>query len=87
MTVDKTLKQRKAVHGDFKTGAETSQALKQIMDNAFEGKEIPAYILESVDAICGKLARIANGNPFEEDHWHDIQGYARLVEKEVIKED
>jgi len=86
MTVDKTLKQRKAVHGDFKTGAEISQALKQTMDQALEGKEVPAYIRESIDAICGKLARIANGNSFEPDHWHDIQGYARLAEKEVIKE-
>jgi hypothetical protein len=29
--------------------------------------------------ICHKLARIANGNPYYEDSWHDIGGYSQLV--------
>jgi hypothetical protein len=36
---------------------------------------------ESVDMICHKIARIVNGGqPQEIDHWHDIAGYAKLVE-------
>jgi hypothetical protein len=36
---------------------------------------------ESVDMICHKIARIVNGgHPQELDHWHDIAGYAKLVE-------
>ena len=87
MTVEKTLKQRKSVHGDFKAGAEVSQALKSTINESFEGREVPAYIREAVDCICGKLARIAEGDYLFQDHWYDIQGYARLAEKEVIKED
>jgi hypothetical protein len=30
--------------------------------------------------ICNKLARIVNGNPYYRDSWHDIVGYAALVD-------
>ena len=36
-------------------------------------------IVESIDMICHKLGRIANGDPFYDDSWRDIEGYARLV--------
>ena len=29
--------------------------------------------------ICHKLSRIANGDPFYADSWHDIAGYSQLV--------
>lgn len=38
----------------------------------------------AVRMIVGKLARIVCGNQNEPDHWHDIAGYARLVEDELI---
>jgi hypothetical protein len=36
---------------------------------------------EALDMILHKIARIVNGNPNETDHWHDIAGYATLVEQ------
>ncbi len=35
---------------------------------------------QALDTICDKIARILNGDPNYIDNWHDIQGYAKLVE-------
>jgi hypothetical protein len=35
---------------------------------------------QALCVICDKMARIGNGDPFYDDNWHDIQGYAKLVE-------
>ena len=49
-----------------------------------EWKKLTTYQRESLIVIAQKIARILNGNPNEPDHWHDIAGYATLVEKELI---
>lgn len=38
--------------------------------------------LESLDLILTKIARILSGDPNEPDHWRDIEGYARIANKE-----
>ena len=35
---------------------------------------------ESLEMIQHKIARILNGDPNYSDSWHDISGYATLVE-------
>lgn len=35
--------------------------------------------------IATKMARIVNGDPDYLDNWHDIQGYAKLVQQELEK--
>jgi len=35
---------------------------------------------EGLSMIQHKIARIMCGDPNYYDHWHDIQGYAKLVE-------
>ena len=37
----------------------------------------------ALDMICNKMARIVNGDPNYIDNWHDIAGYATLVEQEL----
>ena len=44
-------------------------------------------ILEGIDNICQKLARIAVGNENEIDHWIDIAGYATRVANSLEKEE
>jgi len=36
--------------------------------------------------ILHKIARILNGDPEYSDNWHDIAGYATLIEVALIKE-
>jgi hypothetical protein len=35
---------------------------------------------QALTVICDKLARIISGDPNYADNWHDLQGYAKLVE-------
>lgn len=37
--------------------------------------------------IAGKIARIINGDPNYVDSWHDIAGYATLIEQELKEKD
>ena len=41
---------------------------------------------EALEMISLKVARILNGDADVTDHWHDIAGYARLVEKRLVRE-
>ena len=43
--------------------------------------ELPAPMKESLHMIASKMARIVNGDPEYLDNWHDIGGYAKLIEK------
>ena len=38
---------------------------------------------ESLEMLAHKVARILNGNPDYVDSWHDVSGYATLVEKRL----
>ena len=91
-TIQETLIERGSRYGSFKDHAELSVALEDTfykhiwekrlltdatiedMDNHF-----PPYMQESMKLIFHKIARIANGDPFYDDSWRDIAGYAQLV--------
>ena len=40
---------------------------------------------QALEVIADKIARILNGDPNYADNWHDIQGYAKLVEDRLPK--
>lgn len=82
-TISETLCERGKTHGDFKEVADTYSSIKKAIfknKNNFTEDEVLA-----LDMIAQKLARIANGDPHFIDHWHDIAGYATLVECEIVK--
>ena len=89
--VNKILKERGSRYGKFKDFAEISQKLKDIMflnlnlNSEQEYEEINNVILEGIEMICHKLARIANGDPYYSDNFNDIAGYASLVGSELEK--
>ncbi len=37
----------------------------------------------ALEMIAHKIARIINGNPSHVDSWHDIAGYATLIEQRL----
>lgn len=80
--IEKTLKERGTTHGDFTDNARVSQQLKAIIFQNGEMSLSPVQC-EALDMICHKLARIVCGNPNHKDHWHDIAGYAKLVEDRI----
>jgi hypothetical protein len=93
MSVEQTLAERGKRYGDFTDHARLCQTLKHHM-TAFSvttssGDSVsvrqPWYELSDVqkqalDVIADKIARILSGDPNYADNWHDIQGYAKLVE-------
>ena len=83
--VTETLGLRENRYGEFRNVSETSQWLKDIMRSGASWKGMEPFMQESLDLIANKLARIVNGDPFYDDSWHDIGGYAKLVEIEIAK--
>lgn len=74
-----TLKQRGSTHGDWSHQASLAQALKNVMRECPQWLELPATVRESLDMIAHKMSRAIVGDPMFHDHWHDIEGYARLI--------
>ena len=81
--LEKTLAQRCEVYGRFVDHAAISQSIKRAMRAAPGWQELPDDMRESLEMLAHKVARILNGNPDYADSWHDIAGYAALVEKRL----
>ena len=83
--VTETLGQRESRYGEYRKVSGTAQFLKDILRAGDSWNGMEPYMQESLDLICNKLARIVNGDPFYDDSWHDVGGYAKLVEIEIAK--
>ena len=83
MSVQQTLNERQSTHGDFADHARATQMLKTVIQNQPGWKNLSAMQRESLDMIAHKMGRILAGNPNHADHWHDIQGYAKLIENRL----
>lgn len=80
-----TLEERKNRYGSFVRHSEISQKLKEVLFSCDEWHKLSKAQRESLEMICHKIARILNGDPNYSDNWHDIAGYATLIEQEVEK--
>lgn len=90
-SVEATLAQRGSRYGDFTDHARICQDLMGVMRGAYT-KEVgnPNFVdswtrldavkQQALTVIADKIARILSGDPNYDDNWHDIQGYAKLVE-------
>ena len=83
MSINQTLEQRGSRYGKFKDVAATTYALQEILRNAKNHEHMTDDQVIALDMICNKMARIVNGDPSYTDNWHDISGYATLVEQEL----
>ena len=84
MSIENTLAERGNRYGDFKDHAKIAQNIKRGMmcpglDN------LPDMHRQALEVIADKIARILSGDPNYADNWHDIQGYAKLVEDRLPK--
>jgi hypothetical protein len=84
-SVEKTLEERGKRYGKFSEHAYITQRLKNIaMSHADKmGTNISPSQAEALDMIFHKIGRILNGDPNYADSWHDVAGYAKLVEDEL----
>lgn len=95
--INKTLEERGSRYGDFTDHAAVAQALQNVMRNAYAPEKdgpakatnlwdkLPDTQKQALTVIADKIARILTGDPNYADNWHDIQGYAKLVEDRLNK--
>lgn len=83
MSVSDTLSERGARYGQFADHAKIAQALQDVIRNAPNWENLDYDMKQALVVITDKIARILNGDPFYADNWHDIQGYAKLVEDRI----
>lgn len=85
--IDGTLTERHSKYGSYVDQCSITQDLKTIMHCSTNWAVLPADMKESLDMIASKISRILNGDPSYVDSWHDISGYARLIEKRLQEGD
>lgn len=88
MKIDNTLEERGQTYGQFEHQAKLSQELKRCVHRhnpsgtgVTRWQAMPHAHREAIDMILHKVARLVNGDHDHIDGWHDIAGYATLVEK------
>ena len=81
--INNTLNERGERYGKFKDVASTTYALQEILRAASSHEHMSDDQVIALDMICNKMARIVNGDPSYIENWHNISGYATLVEQEL----
>lgn len=79
-SIDKTLAERGSRYGDFTQHAEIAQDIQDAMRKNPRWGCLRPTQKQALTVIADKIARIISGYPDYADNWHDIQGYAKLVE-------
>lgn len=83
MSIEATLNERGNTYGSFASVANLSQTLQRIMGDSPNWAALSDDKREALQTIASKVARILNGDPNHMDSWHDISGYATLVENRI----
>ena len=83
MNIDKTLEERGKRYGEFNKHADITQKLKIVMRHTPNWESLSSSQAEALEMIVHKIGRILNGDPDYIDSWHDVAGFATLVEKEL----
>jgi hypothetical protein len=74
----KLISDREKTHGKFRHNSSMSQSLKDVVRSGKNWNNLTDGQKESLEMICGKIARILAGDATFRDHWDDIEGYARI---------
>lgn len=82
-SVEKTLSEHEKLHGSFEENATISQLLRNILRQGKRWDRLSFQMREALDMSCNKIARILCSSGLNSDDWHDIAGYATLVEKSL----
>ena len=87
MSIEDTLQERGNSYGEFIDNAECAQSIKHAMKRTRNWGNMGFDNQEALDIIASKISRILTGDAEHLDSWHDIQGYAKLVEDRISKSD
>ena len=84
-TVASVLKDRGSRYGEFIDNARITTSIMAIMESGATWLKQPSTNKEALRMIAHKIARVVSGDPFHEDNFVDIAGYAELARKEIVK--
>ena len=88
--IDNTLSERGARYGSFEEHAKIAQALQNVMRDVRNGEAWDLLLpdqRQALTTITDKIARMLNGDPTYRDNWHDIVGYAKLVDDRMARDE
>ena len=85
--IQDTLQERGERYGSFEGDAGAAQSLKFVLRQTAEENnklthgwnDLDDDMQEALEQIATKMGRIVHGDPWYEDSWRDIAGYATLV--------
>lgn len=85
MSVEKTLEERGSRYGTFLEHAKIAQALQEVMRANDNWEFLEVDERQALTTIADKIARILNApaGTLYSDSFHDIAGYALLVDKRL----
>ena len=81
--INQVLEERGSRYGRFADHARIAQGLQDTMRAATNWDKLDQDMKQALSVIADKIARILNGDPFYADNWHDVQGYAKLIEDRI----
>ena len=84
-TVASILKDRGSRYGAFVDNARVTSEIMAVMESGKTWSQQPNTNKEAMRMIAHKIARVVSGDPFHEDNFVDIAGYAELARKEIVK--
>ena len=86
-SIEATLAERQSTYGNFEDVAFVTENIMSVLGRVRVNglSELPNTHRMALYMIASKMARIVNGDFNHLDGWHDIGGYAKLVE-DLIKE-
>jgi len=80
-SIVETLQDRGKLYGEFHYHAKITQNIKRAMADSPNWLTIGDDKREALEMVAHKIGRILNGDPEYRDSWHDIIGYAMLIEE------
>lgn len=87
MTIESTLEERGNRYGSFEHHASIAQDLQRRMQMEDGWSRLEDDQRQALTVIADKIARMLNGDPTYRDNWHDIVGYAKLVDDRMAREE
>lgn len=83
MGIENTLTERGSRYGDFEERCGIAQGIISVMQAAPGWQRLNPMQRQALTVSADKVSRILAGDPNYPDNWHDLQGYARLVEERL----
>jgi hypothetical protein len=83
MSIHITLDEREKTYGNYADNCKLTQEMKDIVQAHPRWVTMSPDKKQSVEMILYKIARIITGDHGHKDSWHDISGFALLIEQDL----